>query len=53
VTFHALIIFNFDIESVSQKAAICLPAFNLKYVNTSSFRQVASHSFLTFSAEPI
>jgi len=50
VNFHAPIIFNFIIESVSQKAAICLPAFNSKYVNTHSFRQVASHSFLTLSA---
>jgi len=41
------------IESVCQKAAICFTAFNSKYVNTSSFRQVASHSFLTFSAGPI
>jgi len=53
VNFHAPIIFNFNIESVSQKAAICFPYFNSKYVNTSSSRQVASHSYLTFSAGPI
>jgi len=51
--FHAPVIFNYNIESVSQKAAICFPAFNSKYVNTSSFGQVASHTFLTFSAGPM
>jgi len=50
VNFHTPVIFNFNTESVSQKVAICFPAFNSKYVNTSSSRQVAYHSFLTFSA---
>jgi len=52
VNFHAPVIFNFNIEGVSQKAAICFPAFNSKFENTSLFRQVASHRLLTFSAEP-
>jgi len=48
--FSCTYYFQFNIESFSQKAAIRFPAFNSKYVNTSSFRQVVSHSFLTFSA---
>jgi len=52
VNFHAPVIFNFNIESVSRKVAICFPAFSSNDVNTSSFCQLASHSFLTFSAGP-
>jgi len=50
VNFHAPNIFNSTIESVSHKAAICFLNFTSKYENTSSFRQVASYSFLTLSA---
>jgi len=39
------LLFSINIESVNQKAAAGFPALNLKYVITSSFRQVASHSF--------